>query len=114
LHHSCLVEKSKHKNRRLSTVRDRVDLLNRDHRTTILDRQRRGQQTHESAVTRTTTANEEMQWDNFPTDDGIGEVDSNNDSKSIISNTLSMRHLYEKSQEFLSRNDVSAKVNAVK
>jgi hypothetical protein len=55
-----------------------------------------------------------MQWDDFTTDDGIGEVDSNNDSTSIISNTPSMRHVYEKSQEFLSRNDVCAEVTAVK
>jgi hypothetical protein len=55
-----------------------------------------------------------MRWDDFKTDDRIGKVDSNNDSTSIISNTLSMRHVYEKSQEFLLRNDVCAEVTAVK
>jgi hypothetical protein len=48
-----------------------------------------------------------MQWDDFnDTDDEIGEVASNNDSTSIISSTQSLRQVYEKSQEFLSRDDV--------
>jgi hypothetical protein len=47
--------------RHRSAVRNRVDLLNQDHRTATPDRQ---QQTLESAVTRTPAANE-MEWGQF-------------------------------------------------
>jgi hypothetical protein len=49
-----------------------------------------------------------MKWsgDNFTEDNELGKVASNNDSTSIISSTPSMRHVYEKNQEFLSRDDV--------
>jgi hypothetical protein len=89
-----------------SYVRDQVDRLSQDHMTAPQDRQQR-QQTLESAATKTTTANDGLQWDDFnDIDEEIGEVASNDGSASIVSSMPSMRQMYEKSQEFLSREDV--------